>query len=118
MPGLNGVEAVRRIHAELPAVRILVLTVHDEQEYVLPVVRAGASGYLVKDSAAAELIAAVRALASGQGDFGPPAAPAPAEPLRAPQAGPAPPRPPAPRPRGGLPPGGPGPPTHAGAPGS
>ena len=44
MPGLNGLEAVRRIHAELPAVRILVLTVHDEQEYVLPVVRAGAAG--------------------------------------------------------------------------
>jgi DNA-binding NarL/FixJ family response regulator len=86
MPGLNGLEAVRRIHAELPAIRILVLTVHDEQEYVLPVVRAGAAGYLVKDSAAAELLAAVRALASGQGYFGPQAARALAEQLRAPAA--------------------------------
>jgi DNA-binding NarL/FixJ family response regulator len=87
MPGLNGLEAVRRIHAELPAVRILVLTVHDEQEYVLPVVRAGAAGYLVKDSAAAELLAAVRALASGQGYFGPQAVRALAEQLRTPDAG-------------------------------
>jgi DNA-binding NarL/FixJ family response regulator len=87
MPGLSGLEAVRRIHAELPGIRILVLTVHDEQEYVLPVVKAGAAGYLVKDSAAAELIAAVRALAAGQGYFGPQAARALAEQLRAPAAG-------------------------------
>jgi DNA-binding NarL/FixJ family response regulator len=87
MPGVNGLEAVRRIHAELPAVHILVLTVHDEQEYVLPVVRAGAAGYLVKDSAAAELLAAVRALAAGQGYFGPQAARALAEQLRTPEAG-------------------------------
>lgn len=87
MPGLNGLEAVRRIHAELPAVRVLVLTVHDEQEYVLPAVRAGAAGYLVKDSAAAELLAAVRALAAGQGYFGPQAARALAEQLRTPEAG-------------------------------
>lgn len=87
MPGLSGLEAVRRIHAELPGIRILVLTVHDEQEYVLPVVKAGAAGYLVKDSAAAELIAAVRALAAGQGYFGPQAARALAEQLRAPVAG-------------------------------
>ena len=87
MPGISGLEAVRRIHAELPAIRILVLTVHDEQEYVLPVVKAGAAGYLVKDSAAAELIAAVRALAAGQGYFGPQAARALAEQVRAPAAG-------------------------------
>jgi two-component system response regulator NreC len=84
MPRLSGLEAVRRIHSELPAVRILVLTVHDEQEYVLHVVRAGAAGYLVKDSAASELLAAVRALASGQGYFGPQAAQALAEQVRAP----------------------------------
>ncbi len=87
MPGVSGLEAVRRIHAELPGIRILVLTVHDEQEYVLPVVKAGAAGYLVKDSAAAELIAAVRALAAGRGYFGPQAARAMAEQLRAPAAG-------------------------------
>lgn len=74
MPRLSGLEAVRRIHEELPQIRLLALTVHEEEEYVLPIVRAGASGYLVKDSAVAELLAAVRALHSGQGYFGPQAA--------------------------------------------
>jgi len=74
MPRLSGLEAVRRIHDELPQTRVLVLTVHEEEEYVLPLVRAGASGYLVKDSAVAELLAAVRALHAGQGYFCPQAA--------------------------------------------
>ena len=87
MPRLSGIEAVRRIHAELPQVRILVLTVHDEEEYVLPVVRAGAAGSLVKDSAAAELRAAVRALRAGQGYFGPQAAKALAEQYHDPERG-------------------------------
>ena len=65
---------LRRIHETVPRTRILVLTVHEEEEYVLPLVRAGASGYLVKDSAVAELLAAVRALHAGQGYFGPQAA--------------------------------------------
>lgn len=74
MPRLGGLEAVRRIHAELPATRILVLTAHDEEEYVVPMVQAGASGYLLKDSAAADLLQAVRTLRAGQGYFGPQAA--------------------------------------------
>jgi DNA-binding NarL/FixJ family response regulator len=74
MPRLSGLEATRRIHAELPATRILVLTVHDDEEYVVPLVRAGATGYLVKDAATAELLAAVRALAQGKAYFGPQAA--------------------------------------------
>ncbi len=85
MPRLGGLEAARRIHAELPATRILVLTVHGEEEYVVPVVQAGASGYLVKDAAASELLAAVRALAAGQGYFGPQAARALAEHSRHPE---------------------------------
>lgn len=85
MPRLGGLEAVRRIHQELPEVRLLVLSVHDEEEYVLPAVRAGASGYLVKDSAASELLAAVRALARGEGYFGPQAARALAERYRHPE---------------------------------
>ena len=84
MPRLSGLEAVRRIHQELPQVRVLALTVHEEEEYVLPVVRAGASGYLVKDSAVAELLAAVRALRAGQGYFGPQAARVLAEQCRQP----------------------------------
>lgn len=71
MPRLNGIEAVRRIREQAPRTRVLVLTVHEEEEYVVPVVRAGAAGYLVKDSAASELLAAVRALAAGKGWFGP-----------------------------------------------
>ncbi|MGH8496345.1 MAG: response regulator [Gammaproteobacteria bacterium] len=71
MPRLSGVEAVRRIHDEVPETRILVVTVHEEVEYIVPIVRAGASGYLVKDSAIAELERAITALASGQMYFGP-----------------------------------------------
>jgi DNA-binding NarL/FixJ family response regulator len=74
MPRLSGLEAVRRIRQALRDTRILVLTVHDDEEYVLPIVRAGATGYLVKNTAAAELIAAVKALHSGLGYFGPEAA--------------------------------------------
>ena len=87
MPRLSGLEAVRRIRTQLPGARILVLTVHDEDEYVVSVVRAGASGYLVKDSAAADLLAAVRALRAGQGWFGPQAARALAEQQRSPRNG-------------------------------
>ncbi|KGM55980.1 LuxR family transcriptional regulator [Lysobacter daejeonensis GH1-9] len=74
MPRLNGIEVVRRLKEALPNTRVLVLTMHQEDEYVLQAVRAGASGYLVKDSAAAELLAAVRNLQAGRGHFGPQAA--------------------------------------------
>jgi len=70
MPGLNGVEVVRRLHAELPATRTLVLTMHEDEEYVLHVVRAGAAGYLLKDSPISELINAVRQLHAGRAHFG------------------------------------------------
>jgi DNA-binding NarL/FixJ family response regulator len=85
MPRLSGLEAVRRIHEALPQTRVLILTVHEEEEYVLPLVRAGASGYLVKDSAVAELLAAVRALHAGHGYFGPQAARVLAEQYRHPE---------------------------------
>ena len=70
MPKLNGIEVVRRLTKELESTRILVLTMHAEEEYVMHVVRAGAAGFLLKDSASAEMHAAVRALASGRGYFG------------------------------------------------
>jgi DNA-binding NarL/FixJ family response regulator len=85
MPRLSGLEAVRRIRQESPRTRILVLTMHEEEEYVVHLVRAGASGYLVKDSAANELLAAVRALARGHGYFGPYAARVLAEQYRHPE---------------------------------
>jgi DNA-binding NarL/FixJ family response regulator len=79
MPHLSGLEAARRIRETVPATRILVLTMHDDEEYVLKMVRAGASGYLLKDSAASELIAGIRALKSGNVYFGPHASRALAE---------------------------------------
>jgi DNA-binding NarL/FixJ family response regulator len=79
MPRLNGLEAARRIHRAVPGARLLVLTMHEEEEYVLKMVRAGVSGYLVKDGAASELVAALRALGEGKGYFGPQASKALAE---------------------------------------
>src|SRR5207342_2897398 len=85
MPRLNGIEVVRRLREAVPHVRVLVLTMHEEDEYVLQAVRAGASGYLVKDSAAADLLAAVRSLHAGRGYFGPQAARTLAEQLQHPE---------------------------------
>ncbi|QWP79086.1 response regulator transcription factor [Lysobacter sp. K5869] len=85
MPGLNGLEVIRRLHEQTPAPRVLVLTMHQEDEYILQAVRAGASGYVVKDSPAAELLAAVRDVHAGRGYFGPQAARALAEQLRHPE---------------------------------
>lgn len=66
MPGSGGLEATRRIAAlELPC-RVLVLTVHAEEEYLVPVVQAGASGYLTKSSADEDLVEAIRTVARGQ----------------------------------------------------
>lgn len=84
MPRLNGIEVVRRLREALPDTRVLVLTMHQEDEYVLQAVRAGASGYLIKDSAASELLAAVRSVHAGRGHFGALAARALAEQLQNP----------------------------------
>jgi two-component system, NarL family, response regulator NreC len=70
MPRLNGLEAARRIHKAVPSSHILVLTMHEEEEYVLKMVRAGVSGYIVKDGAVSELIAAIRAVKAGKTWFG------------------------------------------------
>jgi DNA-binding NarL/FixJ family response regulator len=85
MPRLGGVEAVRRLTAELPRARLLVLTVHDEEEYVLPAIAAGADGYLLKHAAASELLDAVRALYRGLGYIAPSAARAVAAGVREPR---------------------------------
>lgn len=84
MPRLNGLEVVRRIRQALPDTRVLVLTVHDDEEYVLPIVRAGATGYLLKNAAATELVEAVQTLNRGKAYFGPEAARVMAEQLRNP----------------------------------
>jgi DNA-binding NarL/FixJ family response regulator len=65
MPGMNGLELIRRIKAEYTSVAVLVLSMHAEEEYALRAFKSGANGYLTKDSAAAELVAAVRKVAAG-----------------------------------------------------
>jgi DNA-binding NarL/FixJ family response regulator len=71
MPLLNGVEATRQIVRRAPSVRVLILSMHSEQAYVTQAVQAGARGYLLKESAGAELIEAIAAVAAGRPYFSP-----------------------------------------------
>ena len=71
MPGLNGIEATRRLVASNPRIRILALSMHKDSVYVREILRAGARGYLLKDSVDADLLAAVRAVAKGEGYLSP-----------------------------------------------
>jgi DNA-binding NarL/FixJ family response regulator len=66
MPVLDGVAATRRLRAELPACRVILLTVFDDDEYVLEGLRAGAVGYLLKDASSARLLEAIDAAARGE----------------------------------------------------
>ncbi len=71
MPELNGIEATRRITESAPHTRVLALSMHKDSVYVREMLRAGARGYLLKDSPAGELLTAVRAVASGEGYLSP-----------------------------------------------
>jgi DNA-binding NarL/FixJ family response regulator len=71
MPWLDGLEATRRLVAEGSPTRVLVLTTFDLDEYVFEALRAGASGFLLKDATAEELVAAVRTLAAGDAILAP-----------------------------------------------
>ncbi len=66
MPNLNGIEATRQIRDELPRTKVIVLSMHGQQQYVAEALRAGASGYLLKDAAVSELLDAVRAVLEGR----------------------------------------------------
>lgn len=66
MPGRSGIELVRRVHTEFPAVRILVLTMHAEEHFAVRTIRAGAHGYLTKENAVAQVVKAIRVVASGR----------------------------------------------------
>src|ERR1035441_2690242 len=71
MPELNGIEATRRLTAANPHIRVVALSMHKDSVYVREILRAGARGYLLKDSGPADLVAAVRAIASGEGYLSP-----------------------------------------------
>jgi two-component system response regulator NreC len=71
MPELNGIEATRRLAASSPHTRVLALSMHKDSVYVREILRAGARGYLLKDSIDTDLISAVRAVAKGDGYISP-----------------------------------------------
>ena len=66
MPQVDGVEATRRINAELPGVRVLVLSMHDDPARTRAAIGAGASGYLTKGTSFAQLLFAIRSIAAGE----------------------------------------------------
>lgn len=71
MPLLNGLEATRQIKRDCPKTNVLILTVHDDEEYVRQLLAVGAMGYILKYAAAAELIDAIRCVAQGEAVLSP-----------------------------------------------
>jgi DNA-binding NarL/FixJ family response regulator len=66
LPDIDGVEVTRRLRATAPETRVLVLTAHDEDHYIFALMEAGASGYVLKNAAGDDLVAAIRAVAAGR----------------------------------------------------
>jgi DNA-binding NarL/FixJ family response regulator len=66
MPDLNGIEATRQIVAELPGIKIIALSMHDDRRFVLNMLKAGAAGYMLKDSAFTDLAKGIRVVMSGK----------------------------------------------------
>ncbi len=71
MPGMGGIEATKVIKQQSADTKVLILTIHQSEEYVYQMLRAGASGYLLKDAGKEEIFAALRAIASGERFFSP-----------------------------------------------
>ncbi len=71
MPNLNGIEAARQICDSVPGIAVVVLSMHSDESYVLRALKAGARAYLLKESAEADLVAAVRAVSQGKAFFSP-----------------------------------------------
>jgi DNA-binding NarL/FixJ family response regulator len=65
MPGKSGIELIKQVRAEKPKLRMLVLSMHEEEQYAVRALKAGASGYVTKDSAATQLVTAIRKVAGG-----------------------------------------------------
>ncbi len=74
MPIMGGLEATRRICREFPKIKVLILTQYDDKEYVLPVIEAGATGFVSKAAASSELIDGIRSVHRGDSYLSPPAA--------------------------------------------
>jgi DNA-binding NarL/FixJ family response regulator len=66
MPGRSGIDLIKQVKEEAPKLRVLVLTMHEEDQYAVRAIRAGASGYLTKESAPGQLVSAIRRLAEGR----------------------------------------------------
>jgi two-component system, NarL family, response regulator NreC len=71
MPNLNGIEAARQLTASVPEAPVVILSMHSDESYVLRALKAGARGYLLKESAESDLIAAIRAVHNGKAFFSP-----------------------------------------------
>ena len=71
MPMLNGLEATRQIQRDYPQVKVLILTMHENEEYIRQVLAAGALGYVLKDAAARDLLGAIRAVHQGEAVLSP-----------------------------------------------
>ncbi len=82
MPGMDGLEATRRIMKKSPKVKVLVLTQHDNREYILSAIKAGATGYIPKRALGSDLVSAVRAVHRGESFLYPSAAAAVVEDYR------------------------------------
>jgi DNA-binding NarL/FixJ family response regulator len=65
MPGRSGIELIRQVRAEKPKLKVLILSMHEEHQYAVRAIRAGASGYLTKESASRQLVDAIRKVAAG-----------------------------------------------------
>jgi DNA-binding NarL/FixJ family response regulator len=72
MPGMDGFEVLRRAKVTRPGIKVLVLTMHASAEYVTRAIREGANGYLLKDSAVQDLVAAIQAVMAGREYYSPP----------------------------------------------
>lgn len=65
MPGKSGIELIKQVRAECPKLRLLILSMHEERQYAIRAIRAGASGYLTKEAASRQLVEAIRKVAAG-----------------------------------------------------
>jgi two-component system response regulator NreC len=74
MPLLNGIDATRQINRRYPDIRVLILSMHSDEPYIVQALKAGAKGYLLKDSADVELIRGIESIAAGKSFFSPAAA--------------------------------------------